>query len=55
MHMATGATTKRRIGPTQSPVVSATISKRNGEVKAINALRKAGITGAIALLLLLDW
>lgn len=46
---------RRRIGPTQSPVVSATISKRNSEVKADNAFKKAGITGAITVLLLLDW
>ena len=57
--MAAGVTTqtvtKRRIGPTQSPVVSATISKRNSEVKAVIALRKAGLTGIFALVLLLDW
>jgi hypothetical protein len=53
--MATAAATRRRIGPTQSPVVSATISKRNSEVKAESAFKKAGITGTIAVLLLLDW
>lgn len=57
--MAASATTqivtKRRIGPTQSPVVSATISKKSSEVKAIHALRKAGLTGFLALFLLLDW
>ena len=52
---ATQTITKRRIGPTQSPVVSATLSKRNSEVKAALALRKAGLTGIVALLLFLDW
>ena len=52
---ATVTVTKRRIGPTQSPIVSATISKRNSELKADNAFKKAGITGVIAVLLFLDW
>ena len=47
--------TKRRIGPTQSPVVSATLSKRNSEVKATLALRKAVLTGILAFLLFIDW
>lgn len=59
LSMAASATTqtitKRRIGPIQSPVVSAAISKRNSEIKAIHALRKAGLTGFLALVLLLDW
>ena len=52
---ATMTVTRRRIGPTQSPVVSATISKRNSEVKADSAFKKAVVTGAIAVLLFLDW
>lgn len=53
--VATQTVIKRRIGPTQSPVVSATISKRSSELKASSALRKAGLTAFLALLLFLDW
>lgn len=45
----------RKLGPVQSPVVSATITRRVDEVKANSAVKRAAASICIALLLLIDW
>lgn len=48
-------TSTRRLGPVQSPVVSAAITRRVNEVRASSALKRATASICIALLLIIDW
>ncbi len=45
----------RRLGPAQSPVVSAAIDRKSSVAKASLAIRRFLKNGTITLLLLFDW
>lgn len=46
---------RRRLGPVQSPVVSATMTRKFNEARATSSVRRATISIMVASLLLLDW
>ena len=47
--------TFRRLGPAQSPVVSAFITRRDNAAKASSALRRTLMNGSGILVLFIDW
>jgi len=56
MMQSRGTVTKtfRKLGPTQSPVVSAAIDKRSSDSKASSAVRKTLRNGSVVFVILMD-